>query len=389
MVHAQKCADENSYGARPANGFLYAEATGRTMGQSIYLGGGPVENAVAHWYNELFEPGYDFDHPGPQSGTSHFTALVWYDTTHVGMARSLCGKFIVANYYPPANWEDEELFRQNVLPPYAPFSWRPRNALEQKLKEYFDELARTKSERGESGDTMMVPTETLSRILTEIGESRLADAVRDADADGDGKIHAGEFVHAACTLRVSDESSAAQLDQTMRRTVGFMIVDQNGDNMLDPKELQRYLSIVTGRRWAPEDVVVLLDRFDKDDNGLLDYQELTALHDSGALQPHDNSILLTGWNREAQQLFSEVPAADIISVAREHLEKGLQARVTKTESSLVVKLILEDGNGRKRFHVLKASFGEKDKAYKAARRAPVPRHHVRSSASKDRKKKHR
>ena len=41
--------------------------------------------AATSWYNELYDPGYDFDDPGFSKGTGHFTQLVWNETQKLGM----------------------------------------------------------------------------------------------------------------------------------------------------------------------------------------------------------------------------------------------------------------------------------------------------------------
>jgi len=46
--------------------------------------------------------------------TGHFTQLVWKGTLKVGMARSRCGNFIFANYFPAGNMQGQ--FQQNVFP---------------------------------------------------------------------------------------------------------------------------------------------------------------------------------------------------------------------------------------------------------------------------------
>lgn len=33
--------------------------------------------ATDAWYDEITDPGYDFDSPGFSSGTGHFTQVVW------------------------------------------------------------------------------------------------------------------------------------------------------------------------------------------------------------------------------------------------------------------------------------------------------------------------
>jgi hypothetical protein len=68
-------------------------------------------------YFSIAYPGYDFANPGSSSSTGHFTQVVWHETTHVGMARSPCGCFVVANYWPPGNWMMRGEFEANVQRP--------------------------------------------------------------------------------------------------------------------------------------------------------------------------------------------------------------------------------------------------------------------------------
>merc|ERR1719316_250561 len=93
--------------------FLETDQTERKMGQNIYLGGGPAENAVRYWYEE--NSAYDFANPGSQSGTGHFTQVVWVESTRVGIAASSDGKYLVANYFPAGNLNDASAFKKNVL----------------------------------------------------------------------------------------------------------------------------------------------------------------------------------------------------------------------------------------------------------------------------------
>ena len=71
----------------------------------------------AYKYFSFAYPGYDFANPGSSSSTGHFTQVVWHETTHVGMARSPCGCFVVANYWPPGNWMMRGEFEANVQRP--------------------------------------------------------------------------------------------------------------------------------------------------------------------------------------------------------------------------------------------------------------------------------
>lgn len=371
MVYAQKCADENSNHCRQQHGFLRASVTGRDMGQSIYFGGGPVEHAIRTWYEEFHAPGYDFQNPGYQRGTTQFTALIWYDTTHVGMARSTCGKFLVANYFPPGNWEDEEQYRKNVLPLQAEYNFRPRNLFEQKICDHFLRLAHEVSLKGitsrglegpiepQGANHMVVPLGTLYGLLKQMGEHKLADAVLTSDADGDGNINAGEFLAAATTVQHSDMSNSKMLEKSVRRIVGYLKVDINGDNKLDAREFRNYLNFMTGKIFTEDAAQEMLETFDIDKNGYLDYQEIMALHDSGGLQPPYGSVLFKEWNKELQQMLADVPAQDTVAALRFHLKSGRSARVKKSPGRLSVILIFETKNGQRRMETLEKVWGHR------------------------------
>merc|ERR1719171_1929540 len=64
------------------------------------------------WYDEVNDPGYDFNNQGFGSGTGHFTQVVWAGSTHVGLAQS--GSFVCANYWPAGNMMGD--FEGNVYP---------------------------------------------------------------------------------------------------------------------------------------------------------------------------------------------------------------------------------------------------------------------------------
>tara|TARA_B110000208_G_scaffold111448_1_gene137525 strand:- start:464 stop:1489 length:1026 start_codon:yes stop_codon:yes gene_type:complete len=86
-------------------------------GQNIYYSSEPryatEAAAVQMWYDEVNDPGHDHAIIAMQTGTGHYTQVVWRGTTHVGMARDASGCFVVANYSPPGNVEG--LFARNVL----------------------------------------------------------------------------------------------------------------------------------------------------------------------------------------------------------------------------------------------------------------------------------
>ena len=83
-------------------------------------------DAVQSWYDEVLDPGYDFDGGGFSAGTGHFTQVVWVGSTHVGAARSRDGVYVVANYLPAGNMMGS--FPRNVLPPNSPIQKRCRAA---------------------------------------------------------------------------------------------------------------------------------------------------------------------------------------------------------------------------------------------------------------------
>jgi len=114
---AKKQAEACSKSGKLGHGFCEG-ASGR-HGQNAYFhsADGKAQEAVTAWYDEIDDPGYDFKKPGFTSGTGHFTQVVWVETTHVGMAKSDCGKFVIANYLPAGNMTMPGWFEKNVLPP--------------------------------------------------------------------------------------------------------------------------------------------------------------------------------------------------------------------------------------------------------------------------------
>lgn len=74
-----------------------------------------IEDALRIWYSE--KGNYDYDKPGFDLHTGHFTQIVWKGTREVGvgMAKSPDGKltYLVARYDPPGNILNR--FEENVL----------------------------------------------------------------------------------------------------------------------------------------------------------------------------------------------------------------------------------------------------------------------------------
>ena len=92
---------------------------GERLGENLYwYCGTQIDGAemTTSWYDEIAE--YDFNNPGFQKGTSHFTQVIWKDSKEVGFgyAQSATGAYFgVANYLPGGNIDTSENFRKNVL----------------------------------------------------------------------------------------------------------------------------------------------------------------------------------------------------------------------------------------------------------------------------------
>lgn len=93
----------------------------KDVGENLAMCGGcPMtgQKSVDMWYDELYDPGYNYDNPGFDMGTGHFTQVVWVGSKEVGFGLAQSQKtkrwYSVANYYPPGNYEGQ--FEENVLP---------------------------------------------------------------------------------------------------------------------------------------------------------------------------------------------------------------------------------------------------------------------------------
>ena len=118
LVFAQELADKNLFYHDPnlqslGHGEnLYASWTSDPNAAVI-----DYAKAVDAWYNEINDPGYDFETGGYQSGTGHFTQVVWKKSTKLGMAHAIASDgwiYVVARYTAPGNYLSQ--FAENVLP---------------------------------------------------------------------------------------------------------------------------------------------------------------------------------------------------------------------------------------------------------------------------------
>ncbi|XP_069039377.1 GLI pathogenesis-related 2 isoform X2 [Lepisosteus oculatus] len=74
------------------------------------------KEAVDSWYSEIKD--YDFNNPGFQSNTGHFTQVVWKSSLEVGVGQATDGNtvFVVGQYSPAGNISNPGYFEKNVLP---------------------------------------------------------------------------------------------------------------------------------------------------------------------------------------------------------------------------------------------------------------------------------
>jgi len=106
-----------------ARGYIHhSDGNGGEYGENIVMQPLMEESQVTgygmvkRWYDEIKD--YDFNYPGFDGATGHFTQVVWKGSTEIGcgMATSPQGSFtsfwVVCNYKQPGNWEG--MFEENV-----------------------------------------------------------------------------------------------------------------------------------------------------------------------------------------------------------------------------------------------------------------------------------
>ncbi|XP_067240085.1 Golgi-associated plant pathogenesis-related protein 1 [Chanodichthys erythropterus] len=74
------------------------------------------KEAVDSWYGEIKD--YNFDTPGHQPKTGHFTQVVWKSSTELGVGMATDGNtvFVVGQYRPAGNITNAGFYEKNVLP---------------------------------------------------------------------------------------------------------------------------------------------------------------------------------------------------------------------------------------------------------------------------------
>ena len=89
------------------------------VGENLYCQSRPTagREMTEAWYNEHRQ--YDYNNRRAyQSGTGHFTQLVWKNSQEVGFAQAQGRSmhYTVAMYYPPGNYLGE--YEKNIFPPH-------------------------------------------------------------------------------------------------------------------------------------------------------------------------------------------------------------------------------------------------------------------------------
>uniref|UniRef100_A0A8C6TEF4 SCP domain-containing protein n=1 Tax=Neogobius melanostomus TaxID=47308 RepID=A0A8C6TEF4_9GOBI len=94
-------------------------------GENIYCfsSSAPIKltgrEAVDSWYSEIKY--YNWNQPGFNSKTGHFTQVVWKGSTELGVGVASSGRkvFVVGQYRSAGNMNSPGYFQQNVLPKVA------------------------------------------------------------------------------------------------------------------------------------------------------------------------------------------------------------------------------------------------------------------------------
>ncbi|KAG2484001.1 hypothetical protein HYH03_017168 [Edaphochlamys debaryana] len=110
---------------------IFEHSRSRTNGENLAALSGTrnsaqVASSVGMWTGEVCY--YNFDRPGFDSLTGHYTQVVWKGTQQIGCGYRYCedgldsfssreSGILVCQYYPPGNWNTPAYFRQNVQKP--------------------------------------------------------------------------------------------------------------------------------------------------------------------------------------------------------------------------------------------------------------------------------
>ena len=141
--------------------------------------------ATDQWYNEVTDPGYNFESPGLASnpGTGHFTQVVWASSSRMGCGVS--GSFVVCQYEPAGNVLGN--FAGNVLPNV--------NTVDEDDQDEADQADQDANEDGETGEGE-----------GEAEEAENADEADAEDADDESECTGGNCVNIDISFDVNTGS---------------------------------------------------------------------------------------------------------------------------------------------------------------------------------------
>ncbi|XP_068724156.1 uncharacterized protein [Montipora capricornis] len=121
LLDRKVCDDAQRYAAELATKGLFQHAPNLNgMGENLSMGcmygnrgqqsAQNTSKASYAWYNEVCSPGYNFEAPGNQAGTGHFTQVVWKTSTKLGIGKADANRpggetctYIVGRYEPGGN----------------------------------------------------------------------------------------------------------------------------------------------------------------------------------------------------------------------------------------------------------------------------------------------
>ncbi|XP_022099176.1 uncharacterized protein LOC110983865 isoform X2 [Acanthaster planci] len=116
------CAHAQKWANHMASTNLFQHSKARGFGENIAMNFNSMtteftgQQVTDQWYSEIKD--YNFSNTGFQSGTGHFTQVVWKDSEEMGIGKAIGSKgqvFVVGNYRPAGNMM--RCYQQNVFPP--------------------------------------------------------------------------------------------------------------------------------------------------------------------------------------------------------------------------------------------------------------------------------
>ena len=140
-------------------------------------------------------------------------------------------------------------------------------------------------------------------------------------------------------------SDQTLLDDNLPRVIGFVKFDADGTGKLSREQFHLYMQRETGHKLTEARAAELFDNADKNEDGEISYEELTALTASlnATVQSNGEANTVDAWTPSLEALLADVPFEGMVASLRAHLEAGGTAEVKKTEGSVMIKLLHSGG----------------------------------------------